>query len=221
MNRQSTKKALILPFIIMVLTVIALVVVWFIFNQLIAGIATVVLLIIIVGTVLMVRQALQKLDNYVDNLSGKISASSNTAIKRLPIGMIILDENENIEWMNQFMSDRLDRNVISDPVNEVYPNILKQLEKTQEVEIQENEYHYRVRYSEKEHVLYFFDITEEIHTQELYEASKPIIATLFLDNYDEITQNMNDTQRSEINSMVTRVISRWATEYDIYFKRYS
>ena len=43
----------------MVLTAIALVVVWFIFNQLIAGIATVVLLIIIVGTVLMVRQALQ------------------------------------------------------------------------------------------------------------------------------------------------------------------
>ncbi|TKW75272.1 MAG: DHH family phosphoesterase, partial [Staphylococcus hominis] len=125
------------------------------------------------------------------------------------------------EWMNQFMSDRLDRNVISDPVNEVYPNILKQLEKTQEVEIQENEYHYRVRYSEKEHVLYFFDITEEVHTTELYEDSKPIIATQFLDNYDEITQNMNDTQRSEINSMVTRIISRWATEYNIYFKRYS
>ena len=32
---------------------------------------------------------------------------------------------------------------------------------------------------------------------------------------------MNDTQRSEINSMVTRIISRWATEYNIYFKRYS
>ena len=44
---------------------------------------------------------------------------------------------------------------------------------------------------------------------------KPIIATIFLDNYDEITQNMNDTQRSEINSMVTRVISRWAQDYNI------
>src|SRR5699024_6961253 len=124
-------------------------------------------------------------------------------------------------WMNHFMSERLDRNVISDPVNEVYPNILKQLEKTQEIEINENEYHYRVRYSDQEHVLYFFDITEEVQTNELYEESKPIIATLFLDNYDEITQNMNDTQRSEINSMVTRVISKWATEYDVYFKRYS
>ncbi|CRV27942.1 DHH family phosphoesterase [Staphylococcus saprophyticus] len=221
MNRQSTKKALILPFVIMMLTAIALVVVWFVFNQLVAGIATIVLVIIIIGTAFMVRQALQKLDSYVDNLSGHISEGSNIAIKNLPIGMIILDENENIEWMNRFMSERLNRNVISDPVNEVYPNILKQLEKTQEIEINENEYHYRVRYSEKEHVLYFFDITKEVYTNELYESSKPIIATLFLDNYDEITQNMNDTQKSEINSMVTRVISRWATEHDIYFKRYS
>ena len=78
-----------------------------------------------------------------------------------------------------------------------------------------------MRYSENEHCLYFFDITESVHTNELYEDSKPIIATLFLDNYDEITQNMNDTQRSEINSMVTRVISRWAQEYNIYFKRYN
>ncbi|MDN8847872.1 hypothetical protein Q0M30_13605, partial [Staphylococcus aureus] len=139
-----------------------------------------------VGTAIMVRRALQKLDSYVDNLSGHISAGNNIAIKSLPIGMIILDENENREWMNKFMSERLTRNVISDPVNEVYPNILKQLEKTQEVEISENEYHYRVRYSEKEHVLYFFDITEEVQTNKLYEDSKPIIATLFLDNYDEI-----------------------------------
>ena len=119
------------------------------------------------------------------------------------------------------MSEHLETNVISEPVNEVFPNILKQLERIQEIEIEHGQYHYHVRYSEEERCLYFFDITEEVHTNELYEESKPIIATLFLDNYDEITQNMNDTQRSEINSMVTRIISRWATEYNIYFKRYS
>ena len=118
------------------------------------------------------------------------------------------------------MSEHLETNVISEPVNEVFPNILKQLEKVQEVEIEHGQYHYHVRHSE-ESCLYFFDITDEVQTNELYEESKPIIATLFLDNYDEITQNMNDTQRSEINSMVTRVISRWASEYNIYFKRYN
>jgi len=205
----------------MVLTAIALVILGFIFKPLVAGIAAAILFVIIVISAVLTRQAMIKMDNYVDDLSGHISAGSNRAIKRLPIGMVVLDADDHIEWINQFMSDHLESNVISEPINEVFPNILKQLEKIQEVEIENNNYHYHVRYSEDDHCLYFFDITDEVHTNKLYEDSKPIIATLFLDNYDEITQNMNDTQRSEINSMVTRVISRWASEYNIYFKRYS
>ncbi|MDU0422853.1 DHH family phosphoesterase [Staphylococcus haemolyticus] len=221
MNRQSTKKALLIPFILMVLTSIALVIVWFIFKPLVATIAAAILVVMIIISIVLVRQALLKMDNYVDNLSGHISAGSNRAIKRLPIGMVVLDADDHIEWINQYMSEHLETNVISEPVNEVFPNILKQLEKVQEVEIEHGQYHYHVRHSEEESCLYFFDITDEVQTNELYEESKPIIATLFLDNYDEITQNMNDTQRSEINSMVTRVISRWASEYNIYFKRYN
>lgn len=221
MNRQSTKKALLIPFIVMALTAIALVVVWFIFNQIIAGIAAGILLVMLIASGFLLRQAFMKMDNYVDDLSGHITTSSNKAIKHLPIGMIVLDENDHIEWVNQFMSEHLTTNVISESVNEVFPNILKQLEKVQEIEIEHENYHFRVRYSDNEHCLYFFNITEEVQTNQLYEDSKPIIMTLFLDNYDEITQNMNDTQRSEINSMVTRVISRWTSEYGIFFKRYN
>lgn len=221
MNRQSIKKALLIPYILMVLTAIAIVIVGFIFKPLIATFTAIALIIMIVISAVLIKQALSKMDHYVDNLSGHISAGSNKAIKRMPIGLVVIDADDHIEWINQYMSEHLETNVISEPVNEVFPNILKQLERIQEIEIEHGQYHYHVRYSEEERCLYFFDITEEVHTNELYEESKPIIATLFLDNYDEITQNMNDTQRSEINSMVTRIISRWATEYNIYFKRYS
>ena len=221
MNRQSTKKALLIPYILMVLTAIAIVIVGFIFKPLMATFTAIALMIMIVISAILIKQALSKMDNYVDNLSGHISAGSNKAIKRMPIGLVVIDADDHIEWINQYMSEHLETNVISEPVNEVFPNILKQLERVQDIEIGHGQYHYHVRYSEEERCLYFFDITEEVHTNELYEESKPIIATLFLDNYDEITQNMNDTQRSEINSMVTRIISRWATEYNIYFKRYS
>ena len=221
MNRQSTKKALLIPYILMVLTAIAIVIVGFIFKPLIATFTAIALIIMIVISAVLIKQALSKMDHYVDNLRGHISAGSNKAIKRMPIGLVVIDADDHIEWINQYMSEHLETNVISEPVNEVFPNILKQLERIQEIEIEHGQYHYHVRYSEEERCLYFFDITEEVHTNELYEESKPIIATLFLDNYDEITQNMNDTQRSEINSMVTRIISRWATEYNIYFKRYS
>lgn len=97
----------------------------------------------------------------------------------MPIGLVVIDAEDHIEWINQYMSEHLETNVISEPVNEVFPNILKQLERVQEIEIEHGQYHYHVRYSEEEHCLYFFDITEEVHTNELYEESKPIIATLF------------------------------------------
>ena len=220
MNRQSTKKALLIPFILMVLTSIALVVVWFIFKPLVATIAQPILVVMIIISIVLVRQALLKMDNYVDNLSGHISVEATEQLNDyLLVWSCLIDDH--IEWINQYMSEHLETNVISEPVNEVFPNILKRLEKVQEVEIEHGQYHYHVRHSEEESCLYFFDITDEVQTNELYEESKPIIATLFLDNYDEITQNMNDTQRSEINSMVTRVISRWASEYNIYFKRYN
>ncbi|PWZ76902.1 hypothetical protein DD901_03990 [Staphylococcus pseudintermedius] len=221
MNRHSMKKALIVPFLVITVTAIIIVGLSFFFNQWLAFIAAILLFVMLIISVFIFRRFYRYLGRYLDDLSGKISVGSDRAVKTMPLGLIVLNENDQIEWVNPFMSERIERNVISDPINEVYPNILKQLEKAKEIEIADGAYAYRVRYSEKEHILYFIDMTEEATIQQAYDDQQPIIATLFLDNYDEITQNMNDTQRSEINSMVTRVISRWAQEHNVYFKRYS
>lgn len=221
MNRHSMKKALIVPFLVITVAAIIIVGLSFFFNQWLAFIAAILLFVMLIISVFIFRRFYRYLDRYLDDLSGKISVGSDRAVKTMPLGLIVLNENDQIEWVNPFMSERIERNVISDPINEVYPNILKQLEKAKEIEIADGAYAYRVRYSEKEHILYFIDMTEEATIQQAYDDQQPIIATLFLDNYDEITQNMNDTQRSEINSMVTRVISRWAQEHSVYFKRYS
>ncbi|MGV3245066.1 DHH family phosphoesterase [Staphylococcus sp. 11261D007BR] len=221
MNRHSMKKALVLPFVLIAVIAVLIVVAAFFFNKLFAFISAIVLFVTLIVGIFAIRRLFYRYEEYIDDLSGKISTGTNSAIKEMPIGLIILDDNNQIEWVNNFMSQRIERNVISDPINEVYPNILKQLDKVKEIEIQDGTYMYRVKYSKKENILYFLDVTEEAEIQKAYDDQHPIIATLFLDNYDEITQNMNDTQRSEINSMVTRVISRWAQEHNVYFKRYS
>ncbi len=81
-----------------------------------------------------------------DGLSAQISTTNNKAIKHLPIGIIVLDENDHIEWVNQFMTNHMEANVISESVNEVFPNILKQLDRVKSVEIEYNQYHFQVRY---------------------------------------------------------------------------
>lgn len=72
MNRQSTKKALLIPFVIMIITAIVLMGVWFIFNSLIALIASIVLVVMIIVSIILFRQALMKMDSYVDGLSAQI-----------------------------------------------------------------------------------------------------------------------------------------------------
>ena len=221
MNRHAIKKALVIPFILMTLTAIVSAGILLLFNKMYALVVGVGLLVMLIISAVLLRRMYQHFDRYIDSLSAKISLGSERAIQSMPMGLIVLDDAEQIEWVNPFMTERLDRNVISDPINEVYPNILKQLEKAKEIEFQDGPYAYRVKYSEDEKILYFLDMTEETEIRQEYEDQQPIIATLFLDNYDEITQNMNDTQRSEINAMVTRVISRWAQSHNVYFKRYS
>lgn len=81
MNRQSTKKALLIPFVIMIITAIVLMGVWFIFNSLIALIASIVLVVMIIVSIILFRQALMKMDSYVDGLSAQISTTNNKAIK--------------------------------------------------------------------------------------------------------------------------------------------
>lgn len=77
MNRQSTKKALLIPFVIMIITAIVLMGVWFIFNSLIALIASIVLVVMIIVSIILFRQALMKMDSYVDGLSAQISTTNN------------------------------------------------------------------------------------------------------------------------------------------------
>lgn len=221
MNRQSVKKALILPYIIVMILALVLLVFSF-FNSIYwAIISTVVTIILIAGSIFFIRSSFAKLDLYIGSLAGRITKSKTSAVSDLPIGVILLDKKNRIEWINNFMNKRLEREVLDEPINEIFPNILKRLENTAEVEVDEGAYKYKVTYTENENSIYFFDITESSRVYGLYENEKPIIATIFLDNYDEITQNMNDSQRSEINSVITTVIDDWSTRYELFIKRYS
>ncbi len=40
--------------------------------------------------------------------STQFSTTNNKAIKHLPIGIIVLDENDHIESVNQFMTDHME-----------------------------------------------------------------------------------------------------------------
>lgn len=52
-----------------------------------------------------------------------------------------------------------------------------------------NDRKFRVVIKRDERLLYFFDVTEQIQIEKLYENERTVLAYIFLDNYDDVTQD--------------------------------
>ncbi len=62
--------------------------------------------------------------------------------------------------------------------------------------------------------LYFLDTTELLQTRDDYIRSRPIVAILLVDNYDELVSNLPDSVVSTINAGVDRTVTAWAETTD-------
>ena len=80
---------------------------------------------------------------------------------------------------------------------------------------------YNVTYKRRERLLYFFDVTEKVEYETQYYADRTVIGVLLIDNYDELTQAMDDQRRGLTNTLITSIVNSWAADYDIFVKRIS
>ncbi|WP_369404966.1 DHH family phosphoesterase [Piscibacillus salipiscarius] len=73
----------------------------------------------------------------------------------------------------------------------------------------------------EERLVYLFDRTEQIELETLHDNERTILGVIFLDNYEELTQAMDDTSKSHLNSEVTSILNNWSNDYGIFLKRTS
>lgn len=105
---------------------------------------------------------------------------------------------------------------------DVSPSIIPLIKQEVETEIITlHERKFRVIHKVEERLLYFFDVTEQTEIEKLYEDERTAIAIIFLDNYDDLTQGMDDQARSSINNSVTAILNKWATDNGVLLKRIS
>lgn len=222
MNRKYNKQTLIMPFIVMCIAAFIVTGILYTVHPMNAMVTFGILFVITCISLFYLRHGIRHNESYIANLSTTIDSSKRYAISELPIGVMLLDKNEHIEWHNHFINEKITEPIISESIHEIFPNLLNQLKNTgvKETTANHGDFKFKVTYGDDTRILYFFDITDKVETEQLYEDVKPIIGILFLDNFDEITQNMGDTQRTEINSMMSTEINKWAEENNVYIKRY-
>lgn len=163
-------------------------------------------------------------ENHIETLSYRMKNVGEEAFLEMPIGIVLLNEQQEIEWTNPYMVQALEKesliNADLDIISpELVPFVRQEEQRERTITVDTKKYH--VIYKRHERLLYFFDITEKVEIETQYFADRTVLAILFIDNYDEITSMMDDQARSLTNTIVTSIVNDWAKEHDIFIKRIS
>lgn len=165
----------------------------------------------------------EEIERYISNLSYRVKRVGEEALMEMPIGIMLYNEDYIIEWTNPFMASCINEDTLVGrslyDVAEVLLPLIKQEMHSETISL--NERKYRVVLKLEERLLYFFDITEQAEVEQLYEDERTVIAIIYLDNYDEVTQGMDDQSVSNLNSLVTSILNKWTMEFGLFFKRIS
>ncbi|ADM40075.1 cyclic-di-AMP phosphodiesterase GdpP [Bacillus spizizenii] len=165
----------------------------------------------------------QEIDAYISTLSYRLKKVGEEALMEMPIGIMLFNDQYYIEWANPFLSSCFNESTLVgrslyDTCESVVP-LIKQEVESETVTL--NDRKFKVVIKRDERLLYFFDVTEQIQIEKLYENERTVLAYIFLDNYDDVTQGLDDQTRSTMNSQVTSLLNAWAQEYGIFLKRTS
>ena len=61
--------------------------------------------------------------------------------------------------------------------------------------------------------VYFADLTELYQVRDEYIRSRPVVSIIMVDNYEELTKNMNEAAVSTLNARLNETITQWAEGY--------
>ncbi|WP_010279130.1 DHH family phosphoesterase [Paenibacillus senegalensis] len=155
---------------------------------------------------------------YISTLSHRVKKAGNEVIHQLPIGIILYNEDQIIEWHNPFISTLLDKaSIIGEPLLEALP--FDQELKEGEHSIRIGASTYQLIHKPEEKLIYLQDVTNQTDLQKKYQEERIAIGLIMLDNMDEATQGMDDQHRSITLAKVTGEINDWAQRNHLFLRR--
>jgi cyclic-di-AMP phosphodiesterase len=217
------KKMFRYPIYALLLISLILLGITFYFNWII-GLACFLLLGLVVYYLFRADSVLNKeMESYISTLSYRLKKVGEEALMEMPIGIMLFNDDLYIEWTNPFIASCFDEDSLVgrslyNVAEELVP-LIKQEVETEIVTLHDRKF--KVILKKEERLLYFFDVTEQTEIEKLYEDERTVLGVIFLDNYDEVTQGMDDQRKSLMNNHVTTILNKWAMDNGVYLKRTS
>ena len=165
---------------------------------------------------------------YIDNVTGSVDTASKSTLINSPLPiMVFRPDTGEVIWSNEnfLQLAGVREHLFEMKVEDAVPNFPVQwlLERKQECpdRVMMNNRRFRVygsmvrarsRSGEQNLVAttYWVDTTEADHLREAYTATRPVLAILMLDNYEDLMKACADTQRSAVLAQIDEKLGAWS-----------
>ena len=165
-------------------------------------------------------------------------------LKELPVPYVMTDQSGTIIWYNKQFSEIAGQKIIKKSITQIFPGLYKKVfpqnGQTKEYCITQEEHKYHVecksmvfknleRGKEEEiqddgaegdvlQVFYFFDETQLRGYEEESKKKSLVAGLIYIDNYEEVLENMEEVRQSLLLALVERKIMKYMQGLDAIIK---
>lgn len=181
-------------------------------------------------TVILILHRLRKLKYDVGQLMHEtvrnLALTDKQALEQFPLPVAVINDSSEIVWYNNlFRSDVLRGNdcygmqlktIMTDIPNDFIKRLSRGVDVANvSVDKVKTAKKYTVYGSKRKdgcYQLYFIDNTELKNTAAEYMLSRPVVAIIMIDSYEELMQNAKEGEKAEIVSMIEKLLTAWVSQ---------
>lgn len=206
-----------------VIVALMLLSVLFYYQWIVGTIATIIVILASIYIIIGEKKLVEEMQIFVENITYQIDEAGDEVFFQLPMGVIIYNDEYKIEWVNPYVQTLFpEQSLTNQSLTLLSENILRDLEKEQAYSwLYIDDLIYFIQINYEHNILYLFDRTTEKRQEQMYYKEKLVLGNIYLDNYEEISSNLDDTTKSQLNTQITQTLNQWAVDYNFYLKRTS
>lgn len=217
MRKIGMKQLLGFAFVLFLLEVLIL---FFIPNKYVSILALLVLNLFLINRIIYLIRKIEISNAEKIRAASRIAEKSlDYAFNEVSVGIINYDpDTKEAKWLNPFAEDIFKKDGQSLISPELIQNYLSLYEKDKDI-FKVGEHVYRFNIDTSQNTITFEDITKESNLYQEKLGMQTAIGIVSVDNYDDITDNLDDKEISYLNSFITTMISDWMDQYQVFYKR--
>lgn len=136
------------------------------------------------------------------------------------LGMIIVDDEKNIIWTNDYLS-RIGMNLIDHPVSELsreLETLLDTGDDSTHIKVEYNRKVFEVKLLREASLFLFKDITETENERQVFIDESSMVGYLQIDNYSDLASQMDETTFTVKTSDLQKLLGEYANTYGVYLR---